>query len=789
MRAPAAPNLLCLLGLGLGPGLWAGCAPAPGPNSVAPAAAEATPTPVVSGTAAARINPRPPRTDRLALTVEGMDPAEWAADRGLELLTVAPLSGFVTVAVPDGWDVGALLSRLQDDPNVGCTLQEAWAYAGSAGAAVDGEDSAGHDDPALRWQLDVAEVPAWVDPGGPRVVVAVIDSGLVGQEDGGATWAPPAFGGVSVHSPRDFVNGDPWPQDDQRHGSHMASLIAAQGPSGGAAGVAPGVELMPLKVLDHENVGTELDVVEAIYWATVRGADVINLSLSFWPDYLPSEALLGALDFAADNGVVLVGAAGNLGLAELSWPAASPEVIAVGSGCLRADGGLELAPYSNRGLGVDLIAPGGCLDRDVDGDGRVDGLVGEAPVISVNGLPVHGESELVLWSGTSQAAALVSGAAARLLAAGAEPEAVRALLRAGLAADLLDGDADAHLLAGAGGGRLRLGAALEAAGLGASAGNGVLGALLPVLQVDTGGQTTATVYGSAVDRLSGAPLTGVELWIRAVDGAGASVALRCTTDRSGGCAVGVEALGGGAAESWTFELQAVTHRDGVVSRPAAALFGHDGLAVLSAATAAEGLRGEVLALAWEAGVDEVYGEVAAAWSFIDLAAGADRLPRAVLATQAAVEALGEIEAAALPASRGGAQSDLIEVDLLRIDGSGLSASPIGYSTLPVVGLRVRELPGGPVAAHPADLHTAGGSGLSTSPLGYAPVDLGRAVPVGDGLMDVGLSERIAAGGWRARGGQGAGDLLPALGLPRAEAPALAGSSADGAMAFSEERGW
>jgi hypothetical protein len=267
------------------------------------------------------------------------------------------------------------------------------------------------------------------------------------------------------------------------------------------------------------------------------------------------------------------------------------------------------------------------------------------------------------------------------------------------------------------------------------------------------------------------------------DGVGGTASLRCTTDRQGGCAVGVEALGGGAAESWTFELQAVTHRDGAVSRPAAALFGHDGLAVLSAATADEGLRDEVLALAWEAGTDPVYGEVAAAWSFIDLAAGVDRLPRAVLATQAAVEALGEIEAAALPASRGGVQSDLIEVDLLRIDGSGLSTSPIGYTTLPVVGLRVRELSGGPIAAHPSDLHTAGGSGLSTSPIGYAPIDLGRGTPVGDGRMDLVLGERVAAGGWRSRGGQGAGDLLPVLGLPRAEAPALAGSSADGAIAF------
>jgi hypothetical protein len=489
------------------------------------------------------------------------------------------------------------------------------------------------------------------------------------------------------------------------------------------------------------------------------------------------------LDFAADHGVVLVGAAGNLGLGEVSWPAASPEVIAVGAGCLRADGGLELAPYSNRGLGVDLIAPGGCLDRDVDGDGRGDGLVGEAPVISVNGLPVHGSSELVLWSGTSQAAAVVSGAAARLLAAGAAPEQVRALLRGGLAADVLGGDADAHLLAGAGGGRLQVGAALEAALLDHSGADGVLGALLPVLQVDAGGRTTAAVYASAVDRVTGAPLTGVELWVRVADGVGGTASLRCTTDRQGGCAVGVEALGGGAAESWTFELQAVTHRDGAVSRPAAALFGHDGLAVLSAATADEGLRGEVLALAWEAGTDPVYGEVAAAWSFIDLAAGVDRLPRAVLATQAAVEALGEIEAAALPASRGGVQSDLIEVDLLRIDGSGLSTSPIGYTTLPVVGLRVRELSGGPIAAHPSDLHTAGGSGLSTSPIGYAPIDLGRGTPVGVGRVDLVLGERVAAGGWRSRGGQGAGDLLPVLGLPRAEAPALAGSSADGAISF------
>jgi serine protease len=250
-------------------------------------------------------------------------------------------------------------------------------------------------------------------------VIAVLDTGVAYEDHADASGSyivAPSLAEVSFVAPRDFVNIDSHPNDDHQHGTHIASII---GGLGALPGVVPGVAIMPLKVLDAHSIGTWLDLVEAIHWAVDRGADVINMSLTFGVGYAPSPGMEEALETACAAGVVMVAAAGNDARTEIGWPAASPLVIAVGSGCQDDNAAEEMvaAPYTNRGVQMDILAPGGCMDRDVDHDGVIDGVIAETI-----GYQSPGETGYWLYAGTSQAAAVVSGAVVRMLEAGATPE-------------------------------------------------------------------------------------------------------------------------------------------------------------------------------------------------------------------------------------------------------------------------------------------------------------------------------------------------------------------------------
>lgn len=270
------------------------------------------------------------------------------------------------------------------------------------------------------------------------VRVAVLDTGIAYEDysDGSGTYArAPNLSGVSFAAGYDFVNDDAHANDDQGHGTHIAGIIAA---SDGTMGVAPGAELLPVKVLDVTNQGTELGLAEAIIYATDNGADVINMSLAFSPAYFPSRFMQLAIDYAASNGVVLVAAVGNDGAGVVTYPAAFRDVIAVGATSLKrgfhlsrhgdpwrkAHKSQRVTAYSNTGTLVDVTAPGGSIDHDVDGDGNPEAILAQ----SFSGDPT--DFGYYLWAGTSQAAAHASAVAALALAANPDltPADVRALL-------------------------------------------------------------------------------------------------------------------------------------------------------------------------------------------------------------------------------------------------------------------------------------------------------------------------------------------------------------------------
>ena len=113
-----------------------------------------------------------------------------------------------------------------------------------------------------------------------------------------------------------------------------------------------------------------------------------------------------AIQAALDAGVIIVAAAGNKGNSDPRYPAAYPGVIAVGATDLSG----ELAPYSNYGSHVSVVAPGGNTAIDLNDDGYVDG------VLSCGWKQDTNEPGFPFYQGTSMASPHVAGVVSLMLA-------------------------------------------------------------------------------------------------------------------------------------------------------------------------------------------------------------------------------------------------------------------------------------------------------------------------------------------------------------------------------------
>src|SRR5205823_6398924 len=101
-------------------------------------------------------------------------------------------------------------------------------------------------------------------------------------------------------------------QDAYGHGTHVTGIVAALAGNGkGVAGVAPGVKILPVRVLDDHGSGSLDNVVAGIHWAVDHGAKVVNLSLGEDTQPLLGPAFGDALRWAWSKGAIPVVAAGN----------------------------------------------------------------------------------------------------------------------------------------------------------------------------------------------------------------------------------------------------------------------------------------------------------------------------------------------------------------------------------------------------------------------------------------------------------------------------------------------
>ena len=246
-----------------------------------------------------------------------------------------------------------------------------------------------------QWNLrHIGADVAWQQTtGGSSVTVAILDTGVDLTHPDLIQNLIPGY---------DFVNNDTDPGDDEGHGTHVASIVAAASNNGlGIAGISWQTKLMPVKVLDNRGRGNSLGIAQGIMWATDHGADVINLSLGS-AQY--SETINTAVQYANQNGVLVVAAAGNYYDAgnPIVYPAALNNVLAVAA----VNDVDAHASYSSSGNYVDLAAPGGDVVNELDPEIRhwIPGAYLRARGLSYAGLV-----------GTSQAAPHVAGIAALLL--------------------------------------------------------------------------------------------------------------------------------------------------------------------------------------------------------------------------------------------------------------------------------------------------------------------------------------------------------------------------------------
>lgn len=295
------------------------------------------------------------------------------------------------------------------------------------GPGMAADSSAGSQLAAARTQLG----QTGTGPTGRGQTVAVIDSGVAYDHEalGGG------FGrGYKVVGGWDFAENDANPYDDGPagfHGTHVAGIVGAADARN--AGIAPGVDLVSLRVFNDQGSGYFSWVEEALTWVHQNRnrfeSPITTVNLSLGTEWnattLPKWATLeNELQQLADDGIFVSVAAGNsfitYGAAGLSYPAVSPSVTPVAS----VDANGNLSRFSQRSANV-LAAPG-------------ERVLSTVPDAFYGGDGVKND-----WgaaSGTSMAAPYVAGAA--VLVREALQQAGHSDIRGSTISDLLHRTAD-----------------------------------------------------------------------------------------------------------------------------------------------------------------------------------------------------------------------------------------------------------------------------------------------------------------------------------------------------------
>jgi thermitase len=296
--------------------------------------------------------------------VDGIDTARQLSSREIGDLDAA------IVTVPEG-EGNEVSDDLENDPDVRWVETDHKAHL-----------LALPNDPLFNEQwgmLKIGAATAWDSTDGTGALIAVVDTGVAYDHQD--------LKGKIVLG-KDFVDNDMDPMDVNGHGTHVSGIAAGIANNDfGVAGVAPGAQILAVRVLDGDGAGYYSWIAKGIIYAADHGAKVINLSLGGED---ASTALEEAVNYANARGAVVTCATGNESAKALGYPARYTGCFAVGA-TTSSDG---RASFSNYGPNIDIAAPGeDILSSVMDG----------------------GHEE---WSGTSMATPFVSGLAGLLAARG-----------------------------------------------------------------------------------------------------------------------------------------------------------------------------------------------------------------------------------------------------------------------------------------------------------------------------------------------------------------------------------
>jgi len=199
----------------------------------------------------------------------------------------------------------------------------------------------------------IAEIQALsVTSGTGSVIVAVLDTGIDKYHED--------LAGVVI-AEVNFTDSTT-PEDVYGHGTHVTGIIAAVNDNNvGIDGIVPDCRLLNVKVADDRGRCSMKALVQGIYWAVDHGALVINISIEMQEHSLQLQQ---AIDYAWENGAIVIAAAGNGGCSVPVYPACYDNCIAVTA--VKDNG--ELAPLANYGDWINAAAPGYKIYSTLPGD-------------------------------------------------------------------------------------------------------------------------------------------------------------------------------------------------------------------------------------------------------------------------------------------------------------------------------------------------------------------------------------------------------------------------------------
>lgn len=180
---------------------------------------------------------------------------------------------------------------------------------------------------------------------GRGVRIAVIDSGLYDQHED--------LAGANILQGVNVIDRSTKTNDTSGHGTFISAMLVAGRDNGiGISGMVDKASLVPLKCFSSGRQTDVRYIVSAIYMAVDEyNCDVINLSLGIVDDI---PALKQAVDYAAEQGVIIVASAGNTGGTAMVYPASYSSVVAVGSVSAKDTSSY----FSQRNSSVFVVAPG-----------------------------------------------------------------------------------------------------------------------------------------------------------------------------------------------------------------------------------------------------------------------------------------------------------------------------------------------------------------------------------------------------------------------------------------------